>query len=277
MDHDPAAADRSSLQDPARPASADEPADAPLYVQIARGLKAQIRGGEVPIGSRLPTEEQLRRQFGVSRQTVRAALRILRQEGLIFSRKRGGTVVASPPSDEPHVLHGESIEDLISYAAGTRFVLRSLAMEMLEDEQARRVGVEAGQAWLAVRGLGRMKGEAFPFCSTEYFIHPRFAGVAQLLPRHKGPVFPLIEDLFGQSIVSIRQEITGSVISAAAAADLHVEAGSPGIQIRRAYRTADGTTAQVTIDIHPASRFYHATTMARMRDWPPAPLGGSRR
>lgn len=247
-----------------------DPADGRLYVRIALELKAQIGGGEYPVGSRLPTEDELRRRFGVSRQTVRAALRILRQDGLIFSRKRGGTLVASPPGEDRHVLHGETIEELISYAAGTRLVLRSIAMEMIDDEQARRIGIAAGEAWLAVRGLGRMTGEAFPFCATEYFIHPRFAGVAKLLPRHRGPVFPLIEDLFGQSIVSIRQEITGGVISAGAAADLHVEAGSPAIQLRRAYRTAEGTTAQVTIDLHPASRFHHATTMSRVRDLPAA-------
>ena len=46
----------------------------------------------------------------------------------------------------------------------------------------------------------------FPVCWTEYYIHRDFAAVGRLLQRHTGPVFPLIEDLFGVSIArSIRK------------------------------------------------------------------------
>jgi GntR family transcriptional regulator len=60
---------------------------------------------------------------------------------------------------------------------------------------------------LVVEGFRRTEGAEFPVCRTEYYTNRAFAAVGRLLPRHTGPIFPLIEDLFGLSIVGARQEI----------------------------------------------------------------------
>jgi len=65
--------------------------DAPLYIQLARTLKEEIVSGVHPIGARLPNEESLGERFSVSRFTVRQALRLLREEGLVQSRQGAGT------------------------------------------------------------------------------------------------------------------------------------------------------------------------------------------
>ena len=87
----------------------------------------------------------------------------------------------------------------------------------------------------------------------------------RLLQRHQGPIFPLIEDLFGLSIVDVHQEIAAVLIPPALAGGLNVEAGTPALQVQRTYTTSDGQVAQVTINIHPASRFRHSMTMRRMK------------
>jgi DNA-binding GntR family transcriptional regulator len=102
-------------------------------------------------------------------------------------------------------------------------------------------------------------------CRTEYYINRAFAAVGRLLARHEGPIFPLIEDLFGLSIVEVHQEIAAVLIPPALADGLDVEAGAPALQVRRTYTTSDGQIAQVTINTHPASRFRHSMTMRRMK------------
>ncbi|MFC1431624.1 GntR family transcriptional regulator [Streptacidiphilus sp. N1-3] len=68
------------------------------YRLIAEELRAAVRQGEYRDGGRLPSEEGLAQQYGVSRGTVRQALAVLRAEGTVTSR-RGTRRVAleSPP------------------------------------------------------------------------------------------------------------------------------------------------------------------------------------
>lgn len=64
------------------------------YMQIAESLKNEISDRAARGVSRLPTEMELMRQYGVSRQTVRRALSVLLAEGLIEKRQGSGTYIA---------------------------------------------------------------------------------------------------------------------------------------------------------------------------------------
>jgi DNA-binding GntR family transcriptional regulator len=240
-------------------------AGGPLYLQIARALKKEIVDGVYPVGSQIPTEDELCGRFSVSRYTVREALRRLRDDNLVSSRPRAGTTVVPRSSQNSYAQDVMSINDLVSWAAGKRFVIESLAMVALDAGLASRTGLTSGEEWLAVRGFGHMEGVESPVCWAEYYIHRDFAAVGRLLPRHTGPIFPLIEDLFGQSIVEVHQEIGAALVSPALAQGLKVEAGTAALEARRSYKTSEGRVIQVTISIHPASRYRHSMTMRRVR------------
>ena len=68
--------------------------------QVVLELERRILGGELPAGTRLPTEEELGDQLGVSRTVVRDAIRTLTTRQLIRVRHGFGMEVA-PPSDLP--------------------------------------------------------------------------------------------------------------------------------------------------------------------------------
>ncbi len=65
----------------------------PRHRQISRALLGDIASGAYDAGSRLPSEAQLCRKFGVSRPTVGRALRELQDQGLIERRVGSGTYV----------------------------------------------------------------------------------------------------------------------------------------------------------------------------------------
>jgi len=67
-----------------------------LYRQIAEQLRALIRAGEYPVGSRLPPERDLAAQLKVSRPSVREALIALEVEGLVEVRMGSGIWVIAP-------------------------------------------------------------------------------------------------------------------------------------------------------------------------------------
>ncbi len=66
--------------------------------EVVQQIKARIFGGGLATGNQLPSEKDLAEQFGLSRITIRDALRVLESEGLIEIRvgARGGAFVARP-------------------------------------------------------------------------------------------------------------------------------------------------------------------------------------
>lgn len=238
---------------------------APLYIQVARSLKDAIVSGVYPVGSLLPTEEALSERYAVSRYTVRAALRLLRDDHLVTSRRGAGTVVAPPRSSSGNSQEVMSINDLLAFGTDTRFVIESIGMVAMDNKLAARTGLPSGEEWLHVRGRRLAPEDGTTVCWAQYYINRAFAAVGRLLQRHSGPIFPLIEDMFGQDIVEVQQLISATLVTPEVAAGLGVDAGSAALEVRRTYKTADGKVAQVTLNTHPAAGFQHAMTMRRMK------------
>lgn len=65
----------------------------PLYVQLANVLRGMIESGELQPRASLPSESYLQQEQGVSRGTVRMAIAILRDEGLVVTIGGRGTFV----------------------------------------------------------------------------------------------------------------------------------------------------------------------------------------
>lgn len=72
------------------------PADATLADRVTALLAGQIRGGAYPVNARLPTEQTMTEEYGVSRTVVREAISRLKSEGLVDTRQGSGTVVLGP-------------------------------------------------------------------------------------------------------------------------------------------------------------------------------------
>lgn len=70
--------------------------------QIAKLIRASILAGKLSVNERLPTEEELAARFGVSRPTIREALKRLAAQNLVRSRRgpSGGTFVNGPNLEE---------------------------------------------------------------------------------------------------------------------------------------------------------------------------------
>ena len=66
----------------------------PPYLQVAAWLRSRIESGELAPGDVLPSEKELTDVTGLARITVRKAVRVLREEGLVYTVAQRGTYVA---------------------------------------------------------------------------------------------------------------------------------------------------------------------------------------
>jgi GntR family transcriptional regulator, transcriptional repressor for pyruvate dehydrogenase complex len=80
-------------------------APTPLVDRVLSGLQARIGAGEFAAGARLPSEKDLASHYVVSRPIVREALRLLRNRGLVFSRRGSGTFVTQSVAEAPRGKH----------------------------------------------------------------------------------------------------------------------------------------------------------------------------
>ncbi|MEU8532080.1 GntR family transcriptional regulator [Streptomyces parvulus] len=78
----------------------DRDAMTPMYVQLANVLRDRIRRGEIPVGRRLPSQSELEEETGgvVSRRTIKSALEVLADEGLVQGVQGKGVFVIALPA-----------------------------------------------------------------------------------------------------------------------------------------------------------------------------------
>jgi len=237
--------------------------NAARYQRIAGNLRRAIATGRYPIGAQLPTEHQLCRQLGVSRFTVREAIRVLAASGLVKRKPRAGTVVTGLPDDTRYRHSIGSLRDLVQYAQTTGFQYMYVGRVQLSREQARLLSARAGQEWIYAVALRREVGGAKPLALTRLYLNPALKGIERTLRGAQGAVYSIIEREFGVRIHRVEQVISGIVLEAEDAENLGVAPGTPGLSIRRSYFDEGGRLLELADNLHPASRFAYRIELRR--------------
>src|ERR1700758_1308899 len=205
------------------------------YRDIAARLQKEIRLGRYDIGKLLPTETELMARFSASRQTVREALRILMEQGLIVRRAGlGSGVIAS----EPPVLFTHSVKSLgewLRYSNETyRDVVRS--GEIVADRKlAALLKCEPGKHWFLIEAVRRADQFAAPLGWVEIYVLRKFAGVVKRSDHGRAPVHEQIARMFGQTTEYAQMEIFARGMPAGIARALKVKPGSPALTVVRRY------------------------------------------
>jgi DNA-binding GntR family transcriptional regulator len=95
----------------------DKKSPIPVYHQLTLILRKKILKGEWTEGNKIPKEEALAVEYGVSRVTMRQAMYALEKEGLISRKKRIGTFVQKVPQP---VIHDFSLPSVLCAKLGQR-------------------------------------------------------------------------------------------------------------------------------------------------------------
>jgi DNA-binding GntR family transcriptional regulator len=245
----PAASTRSS-----RP-SALAGHGAPRYMRVADALIADIEQGTYPVGEMLPPELEIAEQYGVSRYTAREAIRRLTQLGLITRRAGIGTTVTSNTTQSNYSARISDIDELIHYAKETRLKLLGEEWVKVEGELANVLKPAKGQTWLKLTALRYPQGSRKPISYTSMVVHPAYARIRERIRENGAAVYRLIEEMYGERISEVKQEITCVALDKEQATLLGEEVGSPALLVYRYYLGKDSNLLSVSINLYPPDRF----------------------
>ena len=233
-------------------------AGTPRYRELADELRGEILRGDYD-PSRFPTENVLCKRYGVSRFTVREALRALQAEGLI-ARKRGSGTVIQAAVARGGALHQplSNVGEILQYARNTRTTFELMGDAPLPRGIAQQLDLIAGGRWTKFRGLRTRAGSSEPIATTDAYVHESLRAVAGRIEPNQDTIFRQLERLGGVKIASVTQDIQAVAASAEVARALAVPKRSPCLLILRCYRDAQGQILEISANHHPGDRFAYA-------------------
>lgn len=167
----------------------------PLYVKIANELRQNIAESVYQLGDQLPTEAELSIRFGVNRHTLRRAIEILRNEGLLRIDRGRGTFVASTPISYPigkRVRYNEALK-----AQGLKVSHKLLHTAELPADRslAKRLEIAIGHGVVLIERLSLADDRPISVASS-YFVSDHFPDLVERYHRYHS-ISQLLQQEYG--------------------------------------------------------------------------------
>lgn len=200
----------------------------PLYVQLATLMRRRIATGAWPPGQQLPTLHELLTTFGVSRVTVRQAVAILEDEGLVWRRQGKGTFVAEGADTSRRM-------DLETAWSALTGINEGASVRLIEirDSVHPRLAPSEGTAAPAYQYMRRVHShEGRPYVLADLYLDRR---IYQQDPEgfQSRMLLPMLERTPGVDIARAWQTLVIGTADMEAAESLEIPLNAPVAEIRR--------------------------------------------
>lgn len=152
-----------------RSGSIDKQAHEPAYLQLVNILRHNVATGVLRPGDQLPSESQLCERYGVSPMTVRRAINLLVDQGVVVAEQGRGTFVKSVAMGAASFQLAE-LQTLLSDPDRTNVRLLETRIITADERIARKLAIPIGQRTIYIRRLLRMDNEPVLY-HREYLIY----------------------------------------------------------------------------------------------------------
>jgi GntR family transcriptional regulator len=212
------------------------PTRLPLYAQVEDVLVARISSGVLPVGTQLSSEEELIREFGVSRTTIRTTIQNLVRQGLVEIRRGRGTFVASPRLVQ-------ELTELTGFVEDMRVLGRTPTARLLSRDVvpatplvAEKLTVQAGTTVVQIRRVRLSDG--VPLSFDETYLPEDLGRKVMTNDLSNEPIFTLLEERYDTPLVEAEYVLEATVAEPTVAAALEAPVGSPIFLIERTSYTS---------------------------------------
>lgn len=225
----------------------------PLYHQLKEQVRRDIVSGLLLPGDRLPTERELEQRYGVSRITVRQALRDLMVEGLLVRQRGRGTFVAHPKIHKALKSAASFTRDMESrgLTAGARVLAFSEVPATESIAEGLQLPVGTPLVYLERLRLADREPMALQWC---YLQSSRFPGLLAVKLGSKS-LYEFLAASYGVSIMAGTRTIEGVVASRRQAELLQVRVGAPLLRLGGVNLDQHGKPVEFGATLYRADRY----------------------
>jgi DNA-binding GntR family transcriptional regulator len=225
------------------------------YRTIADELRSRVESGELAAGALLPSESELSAAYGVSRVTVRKALELLRDEGLIDARQGFGWFVSTDPVRQPLARLGTIEEQLADLGRSSERKVVGFRFVAAPPRVRQVLGTPSV---LEVRRLNLADGE--PFARVTVWCREDLGAGLSRAEVERSPFYELVDVPIGSATQTI-----GAVAAGPEDAELlAVPVGSPMLRCERVTRDGDDRPMLVSEFLFPAHRTEFVVDLPRV-------------
>jgi GntR family transcriptional regulator len=229
--------------------------------KIAAELLSEIEAGKYPVGGGFPAEAELQARFGVGRHTIRLALAILVEQGLIGRRRRAGTAVLAKRAIQrfEHSLRDEI--GLTEIAQATTFEISRYGV-LINDGRSNLFNFDqSAKRWARYAGVRSYRSDHTPLCWSEVLVPTEWAPTQEQIITSQVPMYELVMSQQDFSLAAVEQNFEATQLTAPIAKILMAQPESAGLLIRRRYINEDGVTFQLAVSYFPAERYSVRTVL----------------
>jgi GntR family transcriptional regulator len=205
----------------------------PKYAQIADIFRQRIARGIWAHGARLPANELLASEFGVSRVTIRQAVDLLARDGIVEAQQGRGTFITGSLKQDRWLKVETTLSDLAEMYRDTSPEILNISESRTDAPLLSEDGIPAAQ-YVFMRRVHSRNDQ--PYCVISIYLDEK---IFRKFPKRfrKETVIPILKDLRETPIVSARQTLTIGTADLEVARLLHVPLNSPVAEVRRVFTT----------------------------------------
>jgi GntR family transcriptional regulator len=233
----------------------------PLYYQLENILRSKIEGGEVLPSHKLPTEQELSREYKISRATVRQALAALVSEGLLFRKQGKGTFVTEKASQTKSVKLTGFTEDLFSEGHQAEVKIIEIRLAPAPERVASVLRVPAGEEVVRFKRLRSLDGA--PFSYVLNYMVPEIGDKIGERDLQSHTVLHLLEEKLGISLGTIRHAVESIKADVEVAALLGISVFEPVLYMETAVFSVDGQPVETVDSYFRSDRYRYTVELIR--------------
>ena len=229
----------------------------PRYLQIADAIRHDLKGE----GERIPSEHALCRRFKVSRPTIRQALDVLVEEGLLYRHAGRGTFSTPSGNADPKLRVIGSVGDMLALGDETWFKLLGRDIVPVPANIAQALKLQPRSSVYRISGVRH--ADSGPFQHVTAYVPLTIGTALSDEDLSKTSLIGAIERLLGVQIKLMEQVADAALAPRQIAELLQVRPRSPLLLFERTYFAANGEPVEYAITYQTGRRYPYRLVLSR--------------
>jgi GntR family transcriptional regulator len=211
----------------------------PKYRRVADSLAGDILAGRLKAGDQIPSERVIAEEYGISRMTVRQALKHLADRGMVEARVGQGTFVGAPRLQQQLSTLTGFTEEMEKQGRSASSIVVEASARAADSETAQALELPAGAMVWRIARVRLADGEPVALETTEV-VASMVPGLLERADFGRTSLYETLRRHYGLRPAVAEQTLAATSADASVALPLGIAVGAPVLSLTRLTRDAEG-------------------------------------